>query len=116
MLLTEYLDSIQGTEQEAEFLEKMAGLKVHFERAARMPFVGKFIMALAAIGDSQSIEDFEQSEHYETIQGWVIKVDPDTGFFSINPGPAQMKKFLLILVGIGLGIFLLWRCIKRLRK
>lgn len=115
MLLTEYLDSIESTEQETEFIEKIAKLEEHFVQAAQTPVVGKMIRALIAFGQADSITDFKESEYYEAFKDWEIKIDPDTGGFSIIPGPKQRKKALIVLACVVAGIFLLVRFVKKRR-
>jgi hypothetical protein len=117
MPLTEYLDLIQNTEKETQLIEKLVKLKEPLMRASRVPFVGKVIKALAALADLQSVDAFKQSEYYQDISGYDIKIiDPETGGFSIGPGAEQKKKALLVVASIAIGIFLLWLCIRRFRK
>jgi len=117
MLLTEYLDTIQGTDQEQQFIEKLAELKVHFEPAAKVPIFGKTIKALIALGDASNIEDFKQSEHYNNIQGYNIAItDIEKGYFSIHPGKAQLVKLVPFFAIIGGVILLLILSRKRCRS
>jgi len=114
MLLTEYLDTIEGTEQEQLFLQKLADLKNEFAQATKVPFVGKLIRALVAFGDCESIEEFKQSEHYANIQGYNIAVmDLEKGFFSIHPGKEQLTKMAIFSAIAAALILLFVLCRKR---
>ena len=111
MLLTEYLNSIENTEQDQLFLQKLSEIKNDIGQAAKMPFIGKLIRALMAMGDSESIKEFKQSEHYENIAGFNITVsDLEKGHFSIYPGAAHGKKIAKVLAIAGAGLLLLWLC------
>lgn len=114
MLLTDYLDSIENTEQEQKFLQEISELKEPFEQASKVPVVGKLMKALVALGDSESIEEFKQSAHYAGIKGYDITFN-DKGHFSINPGAEQGKKAAIIFVAIVAGLLLLWLCLRRRR-
>jgi len=107
MLFTEYLESIEGTEQEDQFIEHVAKAREYFEH---MPI--KVIKAVAALGDYDSIADYKESEHYQNTFGWDVKVNLETGSLSIYPGAAKRKKALIVIVCIVVGIILLKKLFK----
>jgi len=111
MLLTEYLDSIENTEQEQKFLQQLAELKPHFQPAAKVPFVGKTICALIALPDIGSIDEFRQSEHYAAIDGYNITTIGDA--FSITPGKDQMIKAAIFVGCVVLTIIILKRLFRK---
>ena len=116
MLLTEYLDTIENTEQEQLFLEKLSEIKEHLGQAAKAPFVGKMMRALVALGEVESIEEFKQSEHYESIKGLNITVsDLEKGHFSIHPGREQLTKMAKISAVVAVVILLLLFLCRRRR-
>ena len=116
MLFTDFLDSAANTEQEARFFEELAKVKDDLAQAANIPFVGKLIRALVALGDYGSIEVFKHSQHYPSIEGWDIDINFDTGHFSIYPGAEQRKKIFAVLACIGAGLVFLWLCRKWCRR
>ena len=111
MLLTNYLDSIENTEQEQEFLHELAELREHFVPAAKVPFVGKKIAALIDLIDCGSISDFRDAGYYDDFDGWEI-VHHKIGGFSIYPGKEQMRKALAV-VGLIFGLIVLAIFIKK---
>jgi len=119
MLLTDYLDEIQGTQQETDFIEKLnqPEIKQAFTAASKVPVVGKMMAALVALADC-SIGEIKDSSHYAALEGYEIKIDPNTDGFSIMPGSA-MKKQMLIIAGVVVAIiaaFIIWRKIRKKRK
>ena len=93
MLLTEYLDTIENTEQEQQFLKAVSEIKEELSQAAKVPIVGKTIRALVALCELESIAAFKQSEHYENIRGYNIHVSNlEKGHFSIQPGKKHWEK------------------------
>jgi len=116
MLLTEYLDTIENTEKEQEFLRALSDIRQELQAGAKIPFIGKPIRALAAIGECESIEEFKQSEHYENITGFDITVSNlEKGHFSIYPGSAQRKKMAKVLAIVIAALLLLRLCKNRRR-
>jgi len=117
MLLTDYLESIENTEQEQLFLEKLSEIKDDLAHAASVPVVGKLIQALIAMGESECIWDFKQTEHYENIMGFNIYVgDLEKGQFSIYPGRAHLMQMAAFAAVVGGVILLLWLCLRRCRR
>ncbi|MCL2217574.1 MAG: hypothetical protein FWB91_11235 [Defluviitaleaceae bacterium] len=116
MLFTEYLDSVENTDDEARLLEEIAKFKDDLAQAVSVPLVGKIVRAIAALGELGSIEAFKQSEHYHYIEGWDASIDLDKGMFSLYPGAEQRKTILKILAFIGAGIFFLWLFCKCKRR
>jgi len=119
MLLTDYLDEIQGTQEETEFIDKLNEPEIReaFGMATKVPVVGKMMAALLAMADS-SIGEIKDSSHYAALEGYDIKIDSASGGFSITPG-AAMKKRMLIFVGIVAALivgFIIWRKIRKSRK
>ena len=113
MLLTDYLDTIENTQQEQQFMQHLAELKEHFVPATKIPFVGRMIRALVALGDCGSVTEFKQSEHYPNIRGYNITLmDLEKGYFSITPGREQLAKVIPIL-GTIVGLLLLWIVLRR---
>jgi len=114
MLLTEYLDTIQNTDQEHQFLQKQADLKEAFTPLISIPFVGKLFKALVAMGDATDIEEFKQSEHYASIQGYNIAVaDLEKGYYSIHPGREMLTKMAILTGIIAAGLLVLCLCRKK---
>jgi len=119
MLLTDYLDEIQGTQEENDFIDKLntPEIKDAFAAATKVPVVGKMMAGLVALADS-SIGEIKESGYYAAFKDFDIKVDPDTGYFSITPG-AKMKKQMLIFVGVVAAVivgFIIWRKIRKSRR
>jgi len=115
MLFTEYLDSVENTEQETRFFEELAKTRDDLSQAVDVPIVGKLIKALVTLSDLGSITEFKQTGHYHSIEGWDISINLETGNFSIYPGAEHRKKIFKVLAAIGIGLFLLWLC-RRYRR
>jgi len=116
MLFTDYLDSVENTDQEARFFEELAKVKDDLAQATSVPIVGKLIRALVALEECGSVEVFKETGHYQCIEGWDISIDLDSGQFSIYPGAEHRKKILMVLALIGAGLFFLWLCRRHCRK
>jgi len=114
MLITEYLHSIENTEQEQEFLQQLAELKQYFVGAANVPFAGEKIRALIALGDSDSIGEFKQTEFFARLEGWNISFHPGGGF-SIYPGKDEMLKAAVFIGCIIAAVIILKRIFRRRR-
>ena len=115
MLLTEFLDSAQNTEQEARLFEVLIPIKNEIAKLTGVPVVGKLFSALVALCDLESIEAFKQSEHYQNIKGWDVSANLEKGLFSVYPGAESRRKIFKALALIGTAVFLLclWRRICR---
>jgi len=117
MIFSDYLDSIENTEQEQQLLEQFAKNAADIQEGVNeAPFIGKIkiIGALLALGTAESIEAFRQSEYYEYLKDWEISVkDLEKGHFSLYPGAEQRKKIFAIAGAVVLGIVLLVWCCKR---
>jgi len=110
MVISKYLDSIEGTEDEQKLLN--ATLKLSEEEGISelydKPFVGKIFTALNVLGKSESIADFKQTKHYDNIKDLGISVfDLEKGFFSIYPGPKHIKGICAVAGIVGAGLLLL---------
>jgi len=117
MLLTEYLDSIENTDEERLFLTKIVEMKEELGQAKQIPIVGKFIKALIDLGDSGSIAEFKQCEHYENIMGYNIRImDMEKGYFSMYPGKELGMKAAKIAAIVVAVVLLLCLCCKRCRR
>jgi hypothetical protein len=116
MLFTEFLDSIQGTEQEARFLEVLAKIRNEIKQVTRVPFVGKLFEALVALDGYASIAAFKQDECYENVQGWDVSVNLDKGLFSIYPGAEMREKIFKFIAIVGAVKLLLWLWIRSRRR
>ena len=117
MKISAYLASIEGTDKEPLFRSKILDLTKEdgISQLLDKPGVGKIFTALAVLGESESINDFRQTEHYDNIKDWSIKVfDLEKGYISIHPGPKHIATFLAFAAVVGIGICL-WRR-KRKRK
>ena len=118
MVVSTYLDSIDGTEQEQQLLDGM--VKLTQEKAIldmmNAPVVGKIFTALDALGKSESITEFKETVHYNNIKDWGFQViDIEKGYISIYPGPKHMKKVYAVAGVIGAGL-LLWKLCKVCKK
>ena len=112
MLVSKYLDSIEGTEKEPILLKSLIELAEDKDVAQLLdkPLIGKLLSALVALSGSDSIEDFRQTEHYENIKDWGITVfDLEKGYYSIHPGPKHMKMIFAVMAIAGVGLYLLKR-------
>ncbi|MCL2575974.1 MAG: hypothetical protein FWE33_06030 [Defluviitaleaceae bacterium] len=107
MLFTEYLDSVENTEQETRLLEEIAKIEGDLAQAARIPVVGKGITALLALGEL-GIEEFKQSGHYDNIKGLDIAIDLDKGVFAIYPGAVMRRKIFTVAGIVAAVLFGLW--------
>ena len=118
MRIADYLDSIEGTEQEAALIKSFAELANDEDvaQALSLPVVGKILSAIAALGDSESIADFKLTGHYENIKEWGISVfDLEKGYCSIHPGPNHLKKVFTVMAVAGAGL-LLFKLLRKGRK
>ena len=109
MLVSKYLDSIEGTEKEPVFLNSLVELAddKDIEKLLNMPIIGNLLSALVALGSSDSIEVFKQTEHYKNIKDWGITVfNLEKGYISIHPGPKHVKKILVVIAVICVGVYL----------
>ena len=110
MLISKYLDSIEGTEKEPVFLNSFAELSEDKDVAKLLdkPIIGKLLRALVALRSSDSIEAFRNTEHYENIKDWGITVfNLEKGYISIHPGPKHIKKILSVVAIACVGLYLL---------
>ena len=114
MTVSEYFDSLENTEDEQKLIGQLLEIKDAIEKAASLPFLGKVMRALIALGESESIEAFRQTNHYATIKDWnVIAHDfNSTPNFTMYPSDAQLAKFFKILAVIIGGVLLLALCKK----
>ena len=119
MYVWEYLINVEDTADEQTLLrvlrETMCGEAYEgIMKAARVPVIGKILKALIALGESDSIAEFRQTEHYENIKFWNIKVvDLEKGHFQIQPSVEQWIKFgKITAVIVGFVAFLMWLCKK----
>ena len=111
MVISKYLDSVEGTDQELMLLNGIVKLTEEEDIADLMktPGVGAIFCALAALGNSESIAEFKRTEHYDVIKDWGITVfNLEKGYFSIHPGPKHMKIFFAVTAVVGAGM-LLWK-------
>ena len=117
MLLTDYLLSIVGTEEEQVFLRELSKLKDDFAEVTTVPVVGDLFAALVALCDGGNLETFAQTPHFASLEGFNITVkDLEKGHFSIYPGTAMLKKAALFLGAVFAGILLLCAIVKRCRR
>ena len=103
MKLSMYLDSIQNTENEELFLQKLSDINKDLAKATSVPFIGKKIRSVIALGNAESIEDFRQTRHYDVIKDWNIYVpDLEKGHIYLNYFPIEAKILLSIFALIAL--------------
>ena len=112
MIFSDYLDSIENTEQEQQLIEKFASVAADMEKATKVPLVGKKIGALIALGSAESIAAFRETEHYDRIKDWDVSINLETGSFSLSPSSEQKKKIVKIAVAAGVVILLSVLCCK----
>ena len=115
MVISKYLDSIEGTDKEPMLLKGMVELTKQEVILQLMdkPGVGVIFNALAVLGNSESIADFRRTEHYMYIKDWGITVfDLETGAVSIYPGPKHLKRVGIVAAIAGAGL-LLWKLRKK---
>ena len=124
MYFSLFLEKIEGTEHEARFWEAMAfiedeEIKVAFEKAQKMPVVGKTIAALHALYEMKDIEAFRDSEHFKYIKDWNVKDGfLEGGGLSLTPSDIHGKKIAGVLkyVGIGVSTLLVLRKIRKFKN
>ena len=110
MLVSKYLDSVEGTEKELVFLNSFAELTEDKDVAKLLdkPIIGKLLSALIALKSSESIGAFRQTEHYKNIKDWGITVfNLEKGYISIHPGPKHIKKILAVMAIACVGLYFL---------
>ena len=113
MKFSDYMDSVENTEQEDLLRQKLQDVKEFMEKIPNIPIIGKMLKALVAYGDSDGIEEFRQSAHYDNIKDWNISVpEIEKGNVSIQPGFAQWLKIInfIIIVCVCVSIY------KRIKK
>ena len=99
MKLSKYLDSIQNTENEELFLQKLSDINKDLVKATGVPFIGKKIHSVITLGNAKSIGDFKQTHHFEVIKDWSIYVpDLKNGQIYLNYFPTEAKILLSIFV------------------
>jgi len=118
MLVSAYLDSIEGTEDEGLFFAKMRelseidGVQTGLGQAKGIPFIGKVVTALLAMMNAETVAAFRETAHYEVLKDWSIHIrDLENLNLSLNPSFKQIKK-VLPFVAVAAGIILalvLWR-------
>jgi len=117
MLISDFLDSIEGTEQEAVFLGNFVELTTDEDVKALLdkPVIGKLLGALVALGNSHSVGEFRQTEYYDGIKDWGITVfDLEKGMYSIHPGPKHLRVVFGVIAAVGIG-FIAYRLFRRYR-
>jgi len=119
MLVSDYFDSIENTEDEAVFLSGLYSLLEKdiedIRKAENIPIIGKLIKAMLALSKSESIHEFRQSEHYVSIKDWSIKVyDLEKGYINFYPGPKHLKKIFTV-IAIVIGIICIIKLCKKCR-
>ena len=110
MLVSKYLDSIEGTEKESIFLNHFVELAEDEDvaKVLHYPIIGKLLNALVTLGNMGDIAAFKRTEHYEAIKDWSITVfDLEKGYVSIHPGPKHLKKIFAVIAVVGVGLLLL---------
>lgn len=103
MVISKYLDTIEGTEKEPILLNCFDDLKgdKDIEKLLTAPIIGKLLGGLIALSNSESIEAFRRTEHYDNIKDWNIMVfNLEKGYVSIHPGPKHIKKFFVVAAGV----------------
>jgi len=118
MVVSTYLDSIEGTEQEQQLLDGMVKLTAEQAIVDMMnaPGVGKIFTALDVLGKSESIAEFKETVHYNNVKDWGIQViDIEKGYISIYPGPKHIRKICIVAGVIG-GVLLGLKLSKLFKK
>jgi len=119
MVISKYLDSIEGTEQEQQFIQCMSNF-FEMEGVSELldkPGIGKIFTALDVLGKSESVTEFKETEHYNNIKNWGISVfDLEKGMFSVYPGPKHIKGICTVAGVIGAGLLLFKLCKSYLKK
>jgi len=119
MLFSEYLDTIEGTEDEARLFEQIDTFKDEIAQGANIPVVGKIVAAILALREFNSVAEFRQSDHYQHVAGWYCTIDLDKGIFSLQPGPKFWKKVSIVCGIVSAGLLALWvwrKCCKCCNK
>ena len=110
MVVSDYLHSIKGTETEPIFIKGMSEMMKDEDiaKAFEVPVAGKIVKAMCVLGESESIEAFIQTEHYQNIKDWgIIVMDAEKGYVSLHPGPKHLKWiFAVTAVAVGAGLYL----------
>ena len=116
MKFSDYLDSVENTDDEQLLKEQICKIKEDVQPALQIPVVGKVLTAALVLGESESIEAFRQTEHYEYIKDWNIAVhDLEKGAFSLYPSDAHLKIVKVAAMVIGGLLAFLW-IRRKLRK
>ena len=124
MTFADYLDSLQCPEKEQELralVEQSGeafGTDDEFAQAAKIPYVGKLLLALEAFCETHDTDEFRQTAHYELLKNWDVDVRSiEKGSFVIYPGAAHRKKAGIAFAAVSAVVagFWLWRrrCKKR---
>ena len=121
MNFAEYLDSVENTEQEQQMIQKAGEFKnaiignnpAGLEKLKKVPIFGKVFLSLFFLADCNNFDEFRQSEYFDNIKNWDIKVsDLENGNISILPG-AKHKKFMLkISIFVCVALFVVCMCRK----
>ena len=110
MRFNEYLESIQGTEQEEKLFELVNKFKDDIgeaqEQVSQVPVLGKIVNAVAFLVECGNVEDYLESEHAQLLQGWDVKADLDKGIFNVYPGK-EIRMKLFAVLGVAAAVILL---------
>lgn len=113
MTVSEYLNSIENTEQEqkalASFAKAFCEVKDELAKAVNYPFVGKCLRALLALSQATSVTEFKQTNHYNNIKNWDINVDQlEKGNIQVTPGPAHKEAIIEVVAMVGALLLGFW--------
>jgi len=115
MLFADYLQSIEGTEQEQEFFDNLKELGTALEETPpNIPIAGKLVNAMKVLCECSDVAEFTGKDEYHVLAGWNITLG-DGVSFNLTPGPEHKKKIFKVLAIIGGVLLALW-LFKRRRR
>ena len=119
MLFSTYMEFLEGTDKEAAFFETFAEARQGLAevppnvKLGKIPFVGRMITAIIALVEAESIAAFRNTEHYEYLKDWNVKVHD--GGFTMWPGDETIEKIAKVAVAI-VGVIVALAVIRKLWK
>ena len=120
MTFSQFCDMAENTEQEQKFFESMKDDEMseaakQLGKLTNFPFVGKLCAAFIALANSESLESFRQSPHFENLKDFNFEFDSEKKSLKLTPGDVHKEKIKRAAkaIGVGVAVFTICRLLRR---